>query len=252
MTEETEPPLEMVFSFYEAIQRKGPGSEASTLKAFSLLSDLPTTPHIVEFGCGAGVATLPLARSSRGHLMAVDIHQPFLDELEASAAREGQANRITTVQADMGNPPFSNNTFDLIWSESAIYNLGFAQGLRLWKPLLKPGGYIAVSEVVWLTPEPPLKAKEFWDTDYPTMTTVDENRDRMTAAGFDSTGHFVLPVEDWRNYYGPLQEHVTAFRLKHPANATAQAFVDSLQQEIDLWKEYGDSFGYCFFIGKTD
>ncbi|QDT42759.1 Demethylrebeccamycin-D-glucose O-methyltransferase [Gimesia alba] len=251
MTEQSEPPLEMVFSFYESIQRKGPGSEASTLKAFSLLNDLPATPRIVEFGCGAGVATLPLARSSRGHLTAVDIHQPFLDELQATAAHEGLADRITTVQADMGNPPFPNNTFDLIWSESAIYNLGFEQGLRLWKPLLKPGGHIAVSEVVWLTSEPPRKAKEFWDADYPSMTTVNENQNRMKAAGFDLLGHFVIPTEDWQNYYGPLQDHVTAFRTKHSANATAQAFADSLQQEIDLWKEYGDSYGYCFFIGKA-
>ncbi|MCA9017245.1 MAG: class I SAM-dependent methyltransferase [Planctomycetaceae bacterium] len=251
MTEQTEPPMEMVFSFFEGIPRKGPGSEASTLKAFSILKDLSATPRIVEFGCGAGVATLPLARSSRGHLTAVDIHQPFLDELDAAAAREGLADRITTVQADMGNPPFPNSAFDLIWSESAIYNLGFEQGLQLWKPLLKPGGSIAVSEVVWLTSDPPHKAKEFWDSDYPSMTTVDENRTRMRTAGFDSTDHFILPAEDWQNYYGPLQDHVTAFRRTHSANVTAQAFADSLQQEIDLWKEYGDSYGYCFFIGKA-
>ncbi|QDT96791.1 Demethylrebeccamycin-D-glucose O-methyltransferase [Gimesia aquarii] len=243
--------MDMVFSFYEGVKRKGPGSEASTLKAFSLLHDLPELPRIVEFGCGAGVASIPLARSLPCHLSAVDIHQPFLDKLNAVTAREGLADRITTVKADMTNPPFANHSFDLIWSESAIYNVGYEHGLRLWKPLLKPAGYIAVTEAVWLTTEPPHNAKEFWDAEYPLMTTVDENLKRMCVSGFDPVDHFVLPSADWQNYYGPLQDHVNDFRSNRLTDATAQLFADSLQREIDVWKDCRDSFGYCFFIGKA-
>ncbi|MCA8984124.1 MAG: methyltransferase domain-containing protein [Planctomycetaceae bacterium] len=252
MTDQTEPSMEMVFSFFEGLQRKGPGSETSTLKALSLLNDLPPKPQIVEFGCGAGVSSIPLARSLDCNLTAVEIHQPFLDELAAIAAQAKLTDRIKTVEADMGEPPFSHGSFDLIWCEAAIYNIGFEHGLRLWKPLLRSGGYIAVSEIVWLTPKPPRNAKEFWDADYPSMTTVDENVTKLRGAGFTPVDHFLLPVEDWQNYYEPLQEHVTAYRSSHADNQAAQALADSLQHEIDLWKECGDSFGYCFFVGRVD
>ncbi|QDV50066.1 class I SAM-dependent methyltransferase [Gimesia fumaroli] len=251
LEEETEFPLEMMFSFFEGVKRKGPGSETSTLKALSLLKELPANPQIAEFGCGSGVATIPLARSLDCSVIAVEIHQPFLDELAAIAVREGLADRIKTVQADMGIPPFPNGSFDVIWSEAAIYNVGFKRGLQLWKPLLRSGGYIVVSEVVWLTSAPPSKAKEFWEAEYPMMTMVEQNINTMSELGYDPVGHFILPLEDWQNYYDPLQEHVDEFRLMHSANAAAQNLADCLQSEIDLWKECGSSFGYCFFIGRS-
>lgn len=43
--------------------------------------------------------------------------------------------------------PFSANTFDIIWSEGAIFIIGFEQGLREWKPFLKLGGYLVLSEL---------------------------------------------------------------------------------------------------------
>lgn len=251
MTEQIDPHLAMVFSFYAGVKRKGPGSEASTLKALSLLNHMAPNPQIVEFGCGTGTASIPLAQSQPCRVTAVDIHQPFLDELNSIAIQKGLQERITTVCADMGNPPFPNRTFDLIWSEAAIYNIGFERGLRLWKPLLRSSGYIVISEVVWLTSGPPHKAKEFWDSEYPAMTTLDDNLHMLENSGFDPVGHFILPSTDWQNYYGPLQEHVTEFRSHNSANAAAQTFADSVQQEIDLWNEFGESYGYAFFLGKT-
>lgn len=251
MTEPIEPDLQMVFSFYEGIQRKGPGSEASTLHALSLIDDLPTNPRIVELGCGSGVASIPIIQSCPCHLTVVDIHQPFLDELKVEANRLGLADRLSVVQTDMTQLEFPNGSFDLIWSESAIYNVGFENGLKSWKPLLKPGGYIAVTEVVWLTPDPPPEAKQFWDSEYPSITTVDENIETMGSSGYDVIHQFALPVGDWQNYYGPLQTHLDQFRTENLANSAAEQFADGTQREIDLWNNFGDSFGYSFFIGRS-
>ncbi len=251
MTDPVEPDLEMIFSFYEGIERKGPGSESSTLRALSLIEDLPMNPQILELGCGSGVASVPIIQSQPCHLTAVDIHQPFLDELQAKADQLGLAKRLTVVQADMSQLEFPNGSFDLIWSESAIYNVGFEKGLHLWKPLLKPGGYIAVTEVVWLTPDPPIEAKQFWEAEYPVITTIDENMATMRNVGYDVVHHFTLSADDWQNYYGPLQTHLDQFRANNSANPAAEQFANSTQREIDLWKEFGDSFGYCFFISQS-
>ena len=251
MTQDSDPQMALMFSFYEGVQRKGPGSEASTLKALSMLGGLPPKPRIVDFGCGSGVASLVLARATQGIVTAVEIHQPFLHQLEAQAATEGLTESITTVEADMGDPPFPDGSFDLVWSEAAIYNVGFEQGLKRWRRLLRAGGFIAVSEVSWLCEAPPREAVDFWTTEYPAMTSIEENVGKLRSAGFEPVGHFILPPGDGENYYGPLQERLAVFRLEKSGNAEAQAFADSLQREIDVWKEHGDNFGYVFYLGRA-
>ena len=251
MSEEPNSELALMFSFFEGVQRKGPGSEESTLKALSMLDGLPSTPSIVDFGCGSGVASLVLARATQGKVTAVEIYQPFLNQLEAQAATEGLTERIRTVEADMADPPFPDGSIDLVWSEAAIYNVGFEQGLKRWRRLLRAGGFIAVSEVSWLCEAPSGEVVDFWTNEYPAMTSIEENLTTFRAAGFEPVGHFVLPSEDWENYYGPLQEQLAVFRSEKSGNAEAQAFADSLQREIDVWKEYGDNFGYVFYLGRA-
>jgi len=240
-----------MFSFYERVERKGPGSNASTRKALAMLGALPSHPRLVDFGCGAGDASLVLARATGSNVTAVDIHQAFLDQLDARAAREGLTERIRTVQADMADPPFRDGSLDLIWSEGAIYCIGFAHGLKRWRRLLRAGGCIAVTEATWLCDSPPGEVVEFWTTEYPAMTNIDDNLAEVRASGFEPIGHFVLPSEDWENYYGPVQEQLTVFRSQNSGTAEAQAFADSLQQEIDVWKKYGGSYGYVFFLGRA-
>ena len=252
MADNSDPQMALMFSFYEGVLRKGPGSEASTLKALSMLDRLSPKPRIVDFGCGAGVASLVLARATQGIVTAVDIHQPFLQQLETRAAREGLADRIKTIRADMADPPFPDGSFDLVWSEGAIYNIGFERGLKRWRRLLRAGGFIAVTEVSWLCETPPDKVVDFWKNEYPAMTNIEDNLTKFRAAGFEPIGPVVLPSEDWENYYGPLQEQLVVFRSKNSEDAQAQSFADSVQQEIDIWKECGDSYGYVFYLGKAN
>ena len=251
MVEEFDTESTLFFSFYEGLRRKGPGSEASTRKALAMLDGLPPSPRIVDFGCGAGAASLVLAKATPGIVTAVDVYPPYLQELDAFAASQAMTERIRTVAADMADPPFPDGSFDLVWSEGAIYQMGFAEGLTRWRRLLRAGGFVAVTELSWLVKAPPRKAVEFWQTEYPAMSSIEDNQASVCAAGFDPVGHFVLPSEDWENYYGPLRDQLVVFRAEHAENSQAQAFADSMQQEIDLWNECGDHYGYVFYLGKA-
>jgi len=64
----------------------------------------------------------------------------------------------------MDDLPFKEGEFDLIWSEGAIYNIGFENGLKKWKDYLKAGCYLSVSEITWITQTRP---EEFWKAEYP-------------------------------------------------------------------------------------
>jgi hypothetical protein len=110
---------------------------------------------------------------------------------------------------------------------------------------------IAVTEVSWLCETPPGKLADFWANEYPAMASIEDNLTTFRAAGFEPIGHFVLPSEDWENFYGPLQEQLHVFRSKDSEDAQAKSFADSVQKEIDIWKEYGDSYGYVFYLGRA-
>lgn len=232
--------------------REGPGDNASTRRAYLSLP-LPAAPlKIADMGCGPGMQTLELARLSHGTVWALDLHQPFLDELSRRAAEEKLDHYIKPVHASMGNSGFEAGTFDLIWSEGAIYIIGFETGLRMWRPLLKAGGCIAVTELSWITHDPPEEARKFWAENYPGMHSVEENLEVVRSAGYVILGHFTLPKSAWLDgYYRPLEDKIALLRKKYAGNQDTQQALDAEQYEIDLYRQYSDAYGYEFYLLRS-
>lgn len=147
---------EVFFDVHNGLPREGPGNEACTTRALGLAGPLPRDASVLDIGCGPGMQTLDLAAlMPDAKITALDSHEPFLDELQRRAAARGVGARVTTVHADMRSMPFAAAGFDLLWCEGAAYIMGFATALRAWRPLLKPGGRLAVTEPVRLRPDPP-------------------------------------------------------------------------------------------------
>ncbi len=105
---------------------------------------------ILDIGCGTGGQTITLAKNTAAQITAVDMLPQFLETLMKKAKENNLLDRITAKEMLMDNLTFDKNSFDVIWSEGAIYNIGFEKGLSLWRNYLKDNGYIAVSEISWL------------------------------------------------------------------------------------------------------
>jgi ubiquinone/menaquinone biosynthesis C-methylase UbiE len=135
---------------HSGLPREGPGDNESTRKAYLMLKDLPEHPRILDIGCGPGMQTVELAKLSGGQIVALDFHEPFLEQLKEAAKEEGVDDRVKAVKGDMRNMKFEDNHFDVVWSEGAIFVIGFEKGLREWRQLLTPDGYVVVSELSWL------------------------------------------------------------------------------------------------------
>ena len=153
---------------------------------------------------------------------------------------------FSAISFDMGFPAES---FDLIWSEGAIYIAGFAAGLGAWRRFLKPGGWLAVSELSWLVPNPPAEAAQFWARKYPTMNSIEHNCQILSDTGYVDADGFVVPAQDWwDNYYGPAETRVTALRTKYPDDPDTLAILEDAQREYDLFRAHSDAYGYVFFV----
>jgi ubiquinone/menaquinone biosynthesis C-methylase UbiE len=226
------------YEVYGTLPRAGPGDDASTSKAYQMMTGLPEKLKILDIGCGPGKQTLELARLSKGKIIALDNHQPFLDKINEEARALGLSGYIETLNRDMNAMDFDAESFDIIWAEGALYLMGFENGLRVCRPLLKRNGYIGVTELVWLVDHPSPEAKA-WAKEYEAMKNVPENLLFFKNTGYEMVGHFTLPVSSWfREYY----------EGRVPA---AMQVIDSAQQEIDGFKRCSKEAGYEFFVARV-
>ncbi len=246
--------LDLLIDLHRAHPRQGPGDDAQTAWALRLSGLDPAAPlTVADIGCGTGASTLALARGlPQAHITAVDFLQPFLTELQQRTAAAGVAERVRPLHASMDALPLADAQFDLIWSEGAIYNMGFENGVQSWRRLLKPGGVLVASELTWTTQVRPPELHQHWTSEYPEVATAAEKLAVLERHGYSPLGYFVLPEACWlHNYYRPLQASFNDFLQRHNHSEAAQALVAEQQQEIALYQTYKAFFGYGMFVAKV-
>jgi methylase of polypeptide subunit release factors len=86
--------VELFFELFSGLPRQGPGDSESTRRALSLLPPLSPAARILDIGSGTGAQTLDLATFSPANITAIDLHAPFVNELNARAARLGVGDRV--------------------------------------------------------------------------------------------------------------------------------------------------------------
>ncbi len=243
--------FDVFLEIQHGLPRQGPGCDESTLRALSLCGELPAGVRVLDIGCGPGMQTVALARALDGTVTAVDLLPAYLRELERRATRDEVAFRIAALVADMRALPFAAESFDLLWCEGAAYIAGFETALAAWRSLLRPGGRLAVTELVWLRPHPPAPLVGFWNAEYPAVRDVETRLEALRAAGYDPLGHFTLPdTAWWEHYYAPLAAKLPALRARYAGDRSARALLDTTEREIELRRRFPDWYGYEFFVAR--
>ena len=246
--------LELIIDLHKNSERQGPGSENDTLRALDLLR-LPTDQilKVADIGCGSGGQTISLAKSFNGQITAVDLFPEFLNELNEKAQKLGLTNKIVTLEKSMDDLPFSESEFDVIWSEGAIYNIGFENGLKKWKNYLKVGGYLAVSEITWITQTRPKEIEEFWKAEYPEIDTASNKIKQLENNGYSLVGYFYLSQDSWvETYYKPMQARFENFLKRNNNSVLSRKVVKDNQAEIDLYQKFKDYYSYGFYIARKN
>jgi ubiquinone/menaquinone biosynthesis C-methylase UbiE len=241
--------MNLFYELHKDIPREGPGNNESTRKAYQLIQKYISNPSILDIGCGPGMQTLELAALTDGTILATDTNEGFLDVLRVEAERLGFSGKITVEKANMKSLPYEAEQFDVIWSEGAIFFIGFETGLREWRKYLKDEGILVVSELSWLKENAPAQPVDFWKSAYPEADTIDGNIQKAKKLGYDVIDTFVLPEAGWwEHYYNPLEERIAIFREKYKGNQEALNMLQEFQTEIDLYRKYSDYYGYVFYL----
>jgi len=185
-------------------------------------------PRILDIGCGSGIPTLELAKLSNGEILGIDIDQSLLDRLNRKIEEEGLSNRVKTRKCSLFEIDFPDESFDIIWAEGSISIIGFEKGLREWRRLLKPSGFLVVHD------------------DIINMSNKLRN---IPDCGYRLFGYFSLPEDAWwKEYYRPLEIRIKELRAKYKNNPEALKILEKHQNEIDMVKKNPKEYGSAFYI----
>ena len=243
---------QLLIDLHKSTNRQGPGGDAETEKALSLaMIDRAAPLKIADIGCGTGASTLLLARLLKAQITAVDFLQDFLEVLEGRAENMGLSEKITTLCCSMDNLAFQDEEYDVIWSEGAIYNIGFERGVIDWNRYLKAGGLLIVSEITWITASRPSELQKYWEGEYPEIDVASSKIGVLEKNGYSPSGYFVMPEHCWlENYYRPMQNSFADFLARNANSEEAQAIVEAEKKEISLYKKYSKYYSYGVYVAR--
>jgi ubiquinone/menaquinone biosynthesis C-methylase UbiE len=203
------------------------GLNKYTRKAFQMLPELDN-PAILDIGCGTGVPTMELARLSNGQVIGLDISQSLIDELTRKIEDAGLSDRVKTVKCSLFEIDFPDESFNIIWAEGSISVIGFEQGLKVWRRLLKPKGFLVVHDGI---------------------DNMTKKLKQIPSCGYELLGYFTVTESTWwREYYGPLEKRIPELSIKYSDNPEALDVLDKEQQEVEMFKRNPKMFGSVFFV----
>lgn len=106
---------------------------------------LPKNAFALEVGCGAGLATVELARL--GYIVqAVDPVKNMLNLTRHNAAEAEVSDKVSPCLGDVCNLHFAENTFDLVIAVGVLQWLSAPRGAVLeMKRVAKSGGYLIMT-----------------------------------------------------------------------------------------------------------
>lgn len=242
--------MKYFYEIFVPLPRQGPGCTEATLKALSLLKNLPSKAKVLDIGCGAGTPTVLLAKELKTKILAIDNHQPMLDRLNRKITQSGL--EIKTKEMSMIDMPFDKESFDVLWAEGTISIMGLEKGLKDFRTYLKPGGYLAFTEMCWFTENPPEELKTYLDNWYPDIKTAYEVSKLILVNRYKIIENFNLPDSAWwDDFYTPMLERIKKLRAKNAGIPEAEAIYSERDKEVDMFRKYSNHYGYVFFVVQT-
>jgi SAM-dependent methyltransferase len=241
----------VICEYFASVERQGPGSPEATLKALSFIENLNPQSRIADIGCGTGGQTRVMAGQLAGHITGLDLFPQFIDIFNEQARKLGLEDRLQGLVGSMDALPYDTESLNLIWSEGAIYNIGFERGINEWRKYLKAGGYLAVTEASWFTEERPEEIERFWMDAYPEINTIPVKVNQLQKAGYMPVAVFALPENCWKeHYHQPQKVAQENFLKKYAGNKMVEDFIAFQRYEAEMYEKYSAYYGYVFYIGK--
>jgi len=186
-----------------------------TIKSYNLLPAIEN-PKILDVGCGTGIPTIELAIISNGLVTGIDIDERLLNILRRRIKELGLNDKVSVLNKSINMMDFKKESFDIIWSEGAVFVIGFENSIRNWSKLLKPNGFLVLHDDI--------KDKS-------------KKLGLIEKYGYELLAEYDLSFEIWWNeYYSKLEKFVENYKDKYPDDSELRAEIESDQNQVKMCK----------------
>lgn len=108
---------------------------------------LPPAANALDYGCGTGLNTWPLA-SHLGHVTLADASPGMIEVAHERVSERPDADRFTVVQLDLTTATLAPATFDLIYAVMSLHHVQQLEPvLQQFLVGLRPGGWLAIADL---------------------------------------------------------------------------------------------------------
>lgn len=234
---------------YEGLDRLSPGSEDTTLETLDRTDfNVDEELNMLDIACGVGSSTILLANHFKNSTVeGFDLFKHYKDSLDEKIKENDLQDRVFAYEMDMNDPDFANGEFDLVFCEAGIEIIGFEKGLIEWKRLLKPNGFMVVSDISWLK-KPSGESRNFWKNIYSEVDGIESKIKVIENSGYEFIDYVIVPKKDWDNYYMQLEKNLNQLSSDKSAND----FVKQLRKEISFYRNNNEDYSYVFYVMRKD
>lgn len=198
------------------------------------LADIAPGANVLETACGVGGTARYLAARRGARVVATNISRSQL-AIAAEWTRNAEgADRIRYEYADYHALPFADASFDVYWcQDSLLFSTDKPRALAEAARVLRPGGRIAISDLVVVGRPAPDAAAMLTEISAAGFWSAEDYRKGLIAAGFEG-----IAVEDWSRHVLPsfdlLTADIAAKRARLAAIASDADVAETLERYA-LW-----------------
>jgi len=115
---------------------------ASFRYSYELLKTACKDRIILDWGCGNGVHTVPIAAMGAKKVIGIDLSEKLLELGRAKAVAAGMEHKIKFLKMDCENTGFLDNEFDVIFDGGTFSSIDIKKAFPELARILKPDGVL--------------------------------------------------------------------------------------------------------------
>ena len=209
----------------------------------SMLGILCESTAVLDIGSGFGGSARFLASQYDCHVTALNLSETENQRARRMAAAAGLAARVEVIDGSFESLPFSNNSFDVVWSQDAMLHSGErAKVFEEVARVLKPGGSFLFTDPMQADDCPPGVLQPVLDRIHlASLGSVAFYRQAAVTVGLDEVA-FVDLSEQLPLHYGRVHDELVHQRVSLRGKVS-DAYIERMLTGLRHWQEAGEN-GY--------
>lgn len=232
---------------HDDIDYLAPGGRSFTITS-GMIAGLNKRSKVLEIACGRGEAACTLVKEFGCKVEGFDIDPKMIAYAKDKAYCYGIDDRLSFEVADGKKMTFGKGNYNMILAEGgALSYVGREAGIKRCAELLKEGGFLALTDLIFISTEVPDVVKSvFMDSEFKYLNEFDY-RKMLEKNGFEIIHLAMLPPSAWDRYYMSIRRKLASQEM-----GFSKKFRDVMGREMNVYYDQGgmQSIGYVYIVAR--